>query len=143
MANKYLVEYRTSEGDIIGYLRMPPRSARNRTFTTTNIRDAARLDHGKAMDAAGRFNAMHRETGETATLVPAGDNLDPFKHAYIRRPGTPCDAGCGKRMNVPMDLDHAQYCDDCAPKFNIKRAVVEVGPRTCPDCGKGIEWCRC
>lgn len=37
----------------------------------------------------------------------------------------------------------AKHIANVEAKESNGRAIVDIGPRNCPDCGRGIEWCRC
>jgi len=84
--SKFIVEYRSASNEILGYLHIPCRSARTRHFTTTNIRAAARLDRNRALIAATNYNQLYRDEGNSASVLPAPRDLDPFAHVMVRRP---------------------------------------------------------
>lgn len=79
----YIVEYKENNV-VIGYLNT--RRAKKARPIVADIKDATHLPMSKALDAAGRYNEMHRGTGKEAHVVTAPATLDPYKN-YLRRAG--------------------------------------------------------
>ena len=87
-----------------------------------------------AAGRAARAAAARNATNEDEYLAAAESTWEQYVE--------PC-AHCRTQQQADAEGDALALCDGLTEGRTVRRAVVDIGPRTCADCGRGVEWCRC